>query len=486
MGNDEVYFTTCEECKGRGKKRGKIRKGLRLRYERELAFFEKNNSEGTPPVRPKGPMLLCDTCNGSGLAPSNVPVLADKTNYPHVAIIGGGIGGVALAVACFHRGIPFTLFERDNGFDVRAQGYGLTVQQGGKALLGLGIADLPEAIVSKWHVVHNAEGKVLGEWGARKSMQGEIKKPLKRTNMLIARQSLRLTLLKQLGGVDAIHWGHQLIGFKEIEEGGVELQFQVNGEIKMVKTDLLVGADGIRSLVRKQLIGDDVSPLQYLGCIVILGICSLSALKDVDSTLLDSSTIFQTVNGTERIYMMPYDANSVMWQFSFPVSEKEADALSLKGQKALKEEVYRRAQWHSPVPQIIAATLESQVIGYPVYDRGILKPQMMESGGAITLIGDAAHPMSPFKGQGANQALLDGLALARAISKGCRPTSQWRGLGIRKSALIEFEAEMIERTASKVRDSAYAVSMLHSEFVLFEGDGPRGRLIIQEVKNKKA
>lgn len=58
----------------------------------------------------------------------------DTKNYPNIAIIGGGIGGVALAVACLHRGIPFTLYERDESFNTRSQGYGLTLQQASKAI----------------------------------------------------------------------------------------------------------------------------------------------------------------------------------------------------------------------------------------------------------------------------------------------------------------------------------------------------------------
>ena len=60
--------------------------------------------------------------------------MPDHINYPPIIIIGAGIGGVALAVACLHRSIPFTLFERDQSLDARSQGYGLTLQQASKAI----------------------------------------------------------------------------------------------------------------------------------------------------------------------------------------------------------------------------------------------------------------------------------------------------------------------------------------------------------------
>ncbi|MBZ4035436.1 FAD-dependent monooxygenase [Flavobacterium sp. 17A] len=468
-------WTICQECQGQGKKSQRLTKKVRLQYQMALEQFEKNNSEGTPPIRPKAHKKNCLTCSGSGLVQSDILPVPNTETYPHVAIVGAGIGGVALAVACLHRGIPFTIYERDDNFESRSQGYGLTLQQASKAIEGLGIFSL-DGVVSTRHLVHTVEGKVIGEWGIRKWLESEESKAVKRTNIHIARQALRLALLQQLGQ-EKIQWRHQLIDFKESENEGVDLTFHVNGEIKTTKADLVVGADGIRSSVRRLLIGDDNTPLRYLDCIVILGICPLSALTNLDNPLLDSATVFQTANGHERIYIMPYDADSVMWQLSFPMLEDEAKLLSSKGSKALKEEAVRRTKWHDPIPQILMATEENKISGYPVYDRELLSSELLSKGKQITLIGDAAHPMSPFKGQGANQALLDALSLARKIFKGCKSVTHWKKVGIRESVLTEFEAEMLKRSAVKVKDSADAAEFLHSEIVLYEGNEPRGRCL---------
>jgi 2-polyprenyl-6-methoxyphenol hydroxylase-like FAD-dependent oxidoreductase len=469
--NKQNSFTTCPDCKGIGKKSKGLSKKAKLAYQAALEKFVESNGKGPAPVRPKSHLYSCTGCGGSGLIPSDNPPPPDNENYPHVAIIGAGIGGVALAVACLHRGIPFTLYERDHSFDARSQGYGLTLQQASKAMVGFGITNLKDGVVSTRHLVHNTDGHVIGEWGMRKYMPAVEGK---KSNTHIARQSLRLALLEQLGGHDAVQWEHQLIDFAESGDG-VELRFEVDGQLKATTTGLVVGADGIRSAVRSLLIGDDITPLRYLDCIVMLGICPLNALEGVDSPLLDSATVFQTANGNERIYMMPFTADSVMWQLSFPMEEDEAKTLSAKGPAALKEEAIRRTQWHNPIPHILAATPESNISGYPVYDRELLSAELLSKGGPVTLLGDAAHPMSPFKGQGANQALLDALSLARSITKGCKPTSEWRASGIRERVLSEFEAEMLERSAVKVRDSAEAAQFLHSETVLHEGDSPRGK-----------
>jgi len=118
----------------------------------------------------------------------------------HIGIVGGGIGGLALAIACQHRNIPCTVFERDLSIEERKQGYGLTMQQGTKALLALGIRSRGTAnsnddgerrlfgkgIHSKRHLVHSTDGKVVGEWGMKKWSRPKSKKEdSKRQNVCI-------------------------------------------------------------------------------------------------------------------------------------------------------------------------------------------------------------------------------------------------------------------------------------------------------------
>ena len=476
--NSFTNWSSCTECQGRGKKSQRIRKKVKLRYLRELDHFEQMEHKSKAPIKPKGHLYTCPICKGTGLLASSNPPLPDYVNLPQVAIIGGGIGGIALAVACLHRGIPFTIFERDANFEARSQGYGLTLQQASKAIKALGIKTLEDGVVSTKHVVHTPEGTVVGEWGVRKWLNNNEKIPSKHSNIHIARQALRAALLHQLNDHANVQWNYKLIDIKSNEEKNIDLFFQVDGEEKKVQADIVVGADGIRSTVRKALLGEESYPLRYLDCIVILGICDLKQIAP--HPLLDGETVFQTANGTERIYMMPFSKGAIMWQLSFPMKEEDAKKLSAKGAQALKEEALIKTQWHEPIPQIINNTATEKISGYPVYDRDLIKQEDLKELNKVTLIGDAAHPMSPFKGQGANQALLDALSLAREIARGCSSIVHWKKDGVRENALNTFEQEMLARSSSKVKDSAKAAKFLHSDVALHQSNAPRGKFFKED------
>ena len=104
MPSKNTFFTTCEDCLGLGKKKRRIKKSVRLRYQSDLAIFEKSNGQGSAPVRPEAHLYTCPTCGGSGLAACEHQPLPDTENLPHIAIIGGGIGGVDVDALAGDRG----------------------------------------------------------------------------------------------------------------------------------------------------------------------------------------------------------------------------------------------------------------------------------------------------------------------------------------------------------------------------------------------
>ena len=256
---------------------------------------------------------------------------------------------------------------------------------------------------------------------------------------------------------------------------------------------VLVGADGVRSVVRQQKFGD---PHRYVGIVIVLGVSTYQ------HPLLHEQG-FYTVDGVHRLFTMPYEPlatpaepdeaappadateaqqrhdaqtgapHSTMWQLSFAEpDEAAARALCAQGDgAALLAEVGRRcADWHSPVPAMLAATCGSSVWGTLLVDRAAmpLRKKQRDSGPSpsssrVTLVGDAAHCMTPFKGQGANQSLADAPLLAKHLAPALRGL---KGGGTVANALARSEREMAHRAEAKVVASREAAGLYHSEAAL--------------------
>jgi 2-polyprenyl-6-methoxyphenol hydroxylase-like FAD-dependent oxidoreductase len=110
-----------------------------------------------------------------------------------VAIVGGGISGLALALALQQRGFAnVRVFERDTDFSQRRQGYGLTMQQGATALRAMGFTTAATCgaggIQSTRHLVMDQAGRQLGQWGSRVWGGSKKRRQATRQNVHIARQ----------------------------------------------------------------------------------------------------------------------------------------------------------------------------------------------------------------------------------------------------------------------------------------------------------
>jgi 2-polyprenyl-6-methoxyphenol hydroxylase-like FAD-dependent oxidoreductase len=148
-----------------------------------------------------------------------------------------------------------------------------------------------------------------------------------------------------------------------------------------------------------------------------------------------------------------------MWQLTFRMPEDEAQALSKGPRKELLGKLLAQVKgWHEPVAAMMTATDCEGVFFAPLYDRDpppTNEKRRTGAGSRVTMLGDAAHPMSPFKGQGANSALGDAAHLAKWFQKAPPAT-----------AIACYEREMVARSAPRVLASRAGATELHCPSVL--------------------
>ncbi|CAF1274927.1 unnamed protein product [Adineta steineri] len=198
------------------------------------------------------------------------------------------------------------------------------------------------------------------------------------------------------------------------------------------------------------MLGDD---LNYLGVWAINGI----SLHKTNSLILNQTV--QILDGKSRLFIKPYSLDKCMWQLTFKVSKDDEiyDQLVRKDfQGLLNKAKFATKDWYEPITKLINDTPIDDIRAGPIYDRDPLE-NIKKDVECVTILGDAVHPMSPFKGQGANQALMDAVSLVKYILK--------YGDDI-ENAFIDFETEMLNRSRSYILRSRFAVDFLHTDNAL--------------------
>lgn len=358
-----------------------------------------------------------------------------------ILLAGAGLGGLAAAVALEQRGFAVHLFERDDHRDAREQGFVVNLENGLRALdeLGLGEAVRSDGVPTPALQLLDASGRHLFTFPSRGAYS-------------IARSRLR-DLLLEAAGEEKVTWGARCTGFRRpAEDGaGVELLFE-DGRVET--GDAAVGCDGVRSALRAQLIGDE---LAYLGVTIVGGEVTGSMAEEAMASRALQGGKLITVSEQGSFYSTPLVASRrIRWSVGIKAPQGQIEE-SFPEPEDLKEELLRRmGEAHDPIPRMISSTPAEAIHLRPVYDRDPLEPF---AGGAVTLLGDAAHPMSPYRGLGANLALQDAVDLARELA---RKLAQEPASGESLEAgLASYQRILLERGRRAQRLSRQAAKLLH-------------------------
>jgi 2-polyprenyl-6-methoxyphenol hydroxylase-like FAD-dependent oxidoreductase len=240
----------------------------------------------------------------------------------------------------------------------------------------------------------------LRNWRGRLLMEAPLDSIAERYGShaaLVHRADLQAGLLGTFGA-DHVSLGSAVVGFEQ-DRSKVVVELQ-DGTVRT--GDLLVGADGLRSVVRRQLIGDG-DPI-YLGSTVWRGVVGSNEIelpRDVGVNWVGRGSEFLAFHlSDDRIYWGGVTKE--------PAGEKP-------GEGGHKHDLLQRFRSRAePVPALIAATDEAAILRNDMYDR---PPARHWSRGRVTLAGDAAHPMTPNQGQGACQALEDAVAIGESVKR---------------------------------------------------------------------
>jgi 2-polyprenyl-6-methoxyphenol hydroxylase-like FAD-dependent oxidoreductase len=319
-------------------------------------------------------------------------------------VVGGGVGGLAAALALRRAGLAVTVLEAEP--TPLEAGAGLSLWPNAMHALGvLGVADQVQArgAVMDSHQTQRWDGKVLGR--ANLDLHRRHGAP----GICIRRSDLLATLRSALGpeivrtGATVTRLEHASRGAAALVEGGGR-----------VEATFLVGADGLHSLVRRSLVRDQP---RDLGAVAWRGVASLG-VKGGGLALGPQAHAGWLAVDSEHTYWFCC-RNAVPGR---RIADLRSELLELFG------------RWWDPVPTLIQATPGREILRHELYDRA---PITAWGTGRITLLGDAAHPMSPGAGQGACMALEDAAVLASCIASVPDPTA----------ALRLYEAQRIPRTA---------------------------------------
>jgi 5-methylphenazine-1-carboxylate 1-monooxygenase len=354
-----------------------------------------------------------------------------------VLIIGGSIGGLTLGLMLHRAGIASRIYESTP--DIKPLGVGINIlPHASQDLCELGLEDALArvGILTREAVFYNRFGQLiysepLGRYAGNAYPQFSIH-----------RGDLQMVLLdayRERAGADRVFAGWRCTAFDQ-DSAGATAYFRdtaTGAELDPQRGSVLIGCDGLHSVIRKQLHPDEGAPL-YSGVNMWRGVAPwppfLSGANMVRAGWHEGGkmVIYPIRNNVD-------DAGRQLVNWVAEIATPKYKARDWNRPGKLEDFIHAFADWHFDwldVPALIRST--ENILEFPMIDQ---EPLPWWSRGRVTLLGDAAHPMYPRGSNGAGQAILDGRVLTESVTKHREPVE----------ALKVYEAVRLDATANVVR-----------------------------------
>ncbi|WP_067544887.1 FAD-dependent oxidoreductase [Nocardia crassostreae] len=374
-----------------------------------------------------------------------------------ILIAGAGVGGLALAQALHHGGVDVSVFERDPTPTIRNQGYRIHVDANGNAALR---ACLPTAALELVRRTSGTNDDVLGGYTHQLEQlmlqhfpgipEGEI------TN--VDRNTFRQGLLTGLEGI--VEFGRTVTGYEVGESGGVRARFADGGE----NGDVLIGADGVGSAIRGQLLPH--ATVRDLGVRCVYGRMPITeataplipeVLAHGFNWVADESGLSAAFGPVRFRTPVPGATDFLMATLLVRPTRlglTDEQLFALTPEQLWKLTISATAAWHPALRDLFAHADPETFFPIPLRAADRVPPWRP---GPVTLLGDAVHTMPPTGGSGANTALQDAETLAGEL------LSAARGEQALIDAVAAYQRVMLPRGFATVDASLRMAAQLFGE-----------------------